>query len=237
MKTLTLKMMVVAGLLAGLGLGAACKSEIDDKAAAKVEDVKKDDAAATNGGEMKKDDMAATNGGEMKKEEPKAAEAAGAFKLDSASTIGFIGAKVTGDHKGGFKTFEGSADVADGKLSALMVTVQTDSIFSDAEKLTEHLKSPDFFDTAKFPTATFKLTEATEDKKEGQTHMVAGELMMHGVTKKVTFPANVEVTDGEIKAKADFKVNRKDFEIVYAGKPDDLIKDEVALQLDLTFKK
>jgi polyisoprenoid-binding protein YceI len=59
---------------------------------------------------------------------------------------------------------------------------------------------------------------------------------MKGQAKKVTFPATLEVSDAGVHGKAEFSINRKDWGIDYPGKPDDLIKDDVALILDLNFK-
>ena len=56
---------------------------------------------------------------------------------------------------------------------------------------------------------------------------------MHGVTKSITFPAAIEMAEGEVRASAEFFVKRFDWNIVYPGKPDDLIRDEVVIRLDL----
>ncbi|HEY1123905.1 MAG TPA: YceI family protein, partial [Haloferula sp.] len=59
------------------------------------------------------------------------------------STVGFVGSKVTGSHNGGFKTFTGHFTVKDGKPvgNDHKVVIDMASTFSDAEKLTGHLKS------------------------------------------------------------------------------------------------
>jgi polyisoprenoid-binding protein YceI len=146
-----------------------------------------------------------------------------------------VGAKITGDHTGKFSTITGFAVVADGKVQSLEVVAETASVETDAEKLTGHLKSPDFFDVEKFPTATFKATTFAPSTEEGSTHTITGDLTLHGVTKQLTFPATVAITAEGATGKAEFKINRKDFDIVYPGKPDDLIRDEVLLKLDLAF--
>ena len=66
---------------------------------------------------------------------------------------------------------------------------------------------------------------------------VTGDLSLHGVTKSITFPAKLAMDGEAVKVSADFAINRKDFGIVYAGKADDLIADNVAIVLDLTAKK
>jgi polyisoprenoid-binding protein YceI len=149
----------------------------------------------------------------------------------SNSKIEFVGAKVTASHPGGFTDFAGEVDLADPiEQSRIRVTIQTESIFADKEKLTKHLKSPDFFDVTKFPTATF---ESTEIKKEGEGHTISGDLTLHGVTKRISFPATISANDSQVDATAEFSINRKDFGIMYPGMPDDLIRDLVVIKLSL----
>jgi polyisoprenoid-binding protein YceI len=201
---------------------SACKSEVDEKPKAKVEDAEKKPA------EPEKTDAATP---EVKAETKTLALVA------EGSSIGFIGAKMTGDHKGGFEKFSGSATVEGGKLVSMTVTIEMDSMTSDSPDLTGHLKNADFFDTPTHPQAKFESLSVTERAGEnGATHEVAGNLEMKGQAKKVTFPATLEVSDAGVHGKAEFSINRKDWGIVYAGKPDDLIKDDVALILDLNFK-
>ena len=68
---------------------------------------------------------------------------------------------------------------------------------------------------------------------QGDGYEVTGNLELHGVTKSITFPATIVVEDGRITAEAEFFIRRTDFGILYPGKPDDLIRDEVVIRLDL----
>ena len=148
------------------------------------------------------------------------------------STIGFTGSKVTGSHDGGFKEFSGHFFMAEGgdTPTAGEFTIQMESTWSDNEKLTGHLKAADFFDVEKFATSTFKLTKAT---KTGEgAYDVSGNLTMHGTEKNITFPVTASREGSTASFKAEFDINRKDFGIVYAGKTDDLIRDEVIIRLD-----
>ncbi len=163
--------------------------------------------------------------------EPDEATAGSLAINPSNSKIGFVGAKVTGSHVGGFTDFSGKVDVGDPiETSTIELTIQTASLFADKEKLTKHLKSPDFFDVAKFPTATFR---STEIKKDGAGHTMSGDLTLHGVTKRISFPATISATDSEVSANAEFSINRQDFGIAYPGMPDDLIRDLVVIKLSL----
>ena len=148
------------------------------------------------------------------------------------STISFIGSKITGSHDGGFNTFVAGLSVidADPEKSSVRVVIDTTSLWSDNDKLTGHLKSPDFFDVATFPTATFT---STSIEKEGEGYLVTGNLDLHGVTRGITFPALITMGEDEIKVQAEFSIMRLEFGIVYPGRPDDLIRDEVVIKLDV----
>ncbi|MCB1134377.1 MAG: YceI family protein, partial [Verrucomicrobiae bacterium] len=65
---------------------------------------------------------------------------------------------------------------------------------------------------------------------------ISGNFTLHGVTKNITVPATVSKDGETIQITSKFDINRKDFGIVYPGKPDDLIRDEVVIELDLTAK-
>lgn len=155
------------------------------------------------------------------------------------SKVEFVGAKVTGKHEGAFQTFHGTITVPGNKpeLGQVKVEIETASLTTDAEKLIAHLKSPDFFDVEKFPKAVFTSTSVTPSSEAGKTHTVTGNLELHGVTKSISFPANIRVSVDSVEADAEFVINRKDFGIVYPGMPDDLIKDEVLLKLQVRAKK
>jgi polyisoprenoid-binding protein YceI len=155
------------------------------------------------------------------------------------SKVEFVGAKVTRKHDGSFGKFSGAIEAPDGKPESSRLSAEIDiaSITADEAKLTGHLKSPDFFDVARFPGAKFTSTSVTPGGDKGATHTITGNLEMHGVTKSISFPATVKLTPEAADASAEFVINRKDFGIVYAGMADDLIKDEVAIKLSIHAKK
>jgi polyisoprenoid-binding protein YceI len=164
------------------------------------------------------------------KEVAKPAAAAKDYVIRAESTIGFVGSKVTGSHDGGFKKFAGKVSVAAGKVTAAEVKIDMDSTWSDNERLTGHLKNADFFDVPKFPTSTFTVTSV---ELANGTNTVTGNLDLHGVTKSISFPADIQVTDDAVAVKAEFAINRREFNINYAGKANDLIRDNVVLKLDI----
>ena len=152
----------------------------------------------------------------------------------SMSSIKWRAAKVTRAHDGGFGVFEGSVTRQGNELTGVDVTIDTRTIWSDTGRLTNHLKSDDFFDVELYPVAQFVADTFAPVDSMGATHLVTGNLTMHGVTHAVTFPANIEVLENAVMAKADFIINRRDWEINYDGSADDLVEDHVRLILDIT---
>jgi polyisoprenoid-binding protein YceI len=99
--------------------------------------------------------------------------------------------------------------------SRIDAVVDVNSITTREPKRDAHLKSPDFFDAAKYPTMTFKSKQAW---KSGDKIHVKGDFTLHGVTKEVTL--DVEGPTAEVKdpwgnarvgATATTKINRKDW--------------------------
>lgn len=157
----------------------------------------------------------------------------------TGSKVEFTGAKVTGKHDGSFGEFSGTVELVGGDPTKSSVTVEigTSSLRIEPEKLAGHLKSKDFFDVEKYPKAKFTSTAIKAGGENGATHTVTGNLELHGQTKSITFPATIGVEGDHVTVKADFAINRKDFEIVYPGMPDDLIKDDVLIRLNIDAKK
>ena len=206
-------------LLATALLSMGCTSELDGKPVAKVGEAKGDVKAATD-----------------VKGDVKALAAERTLKADPASSsIAFVGAKLTGDHKGDFKTFTGEATVAGTTPKSVRFSIDMATVTSDADDLTTHLKSPDFFDVAQHPKAEFSSTSLAAKADGAANYEVTGDLDLHGIKKSIVFPATITVDDRGAKGTAEFKINRKDFKIEYPGKPDDLIKDEVLLKISLAF--
>jgi polyisoprenoid-binding protein YceI len=158
---------------------------------------------------------------------------------ESGSQISFVGAKITGKHDGAFAKFSGKISLygSDATKSSVRAEIDVASLSTDQEKLTGHLKTADFFDVEHFPKAVFQSTKIEIGGEAGATHTVTGNLELHGVTKSLRFPALINVTGDSVTVKSEFGINRKDFGIVYPGKPDDLIKDEVLIRLNLMAKQ
>lgn len=169
------------------------------------------------------------------------ARAAEVFDIDSAhSLVGFeITHMMINDVEGKFKEFNGQLtwDAADPSKSVISGTIKTQSISTDNEKRDEHLRSPDFFDAAKFPDISFKTNKI---EKRGEAYVGTGELTMHGVTKPVEIPFTVTETlddpfgNTRIGLKGALNINRKDFGITWNKALDKggmLLGDEVRITL------
>jgi len=156
------------------------------------------------------------------------------YTFSESSTIGFVGSKVTGSQEGGFKKFTGSFNLKNGIPQAGEFTIDMDSTWSESDKLTAHLKDPDFFDVATHPESQFVVTAF--QKKSKNAYELSGNLTLRGVTKNITFPTEVIQSDDSVTVKAEFDINRQDFGISYPGRKDDLIRDEVVMKLNLIAK-
>jgi polyisoprenoid-binding protein YceI len=169
-------------------------------------------------------------------EAPKSPEKpAGAIDLSPpASKLEFVGSKVTASHPGSFEKWTGWIALDGDKIETAkgFIEIEMSSLKIEPAKLAGHLKTPDFFDVAKFPKATFTITGVKAGEKAG-AYVVSGNLWLHGVERGISFPATIEAGKGAVQAKAEFAINRKDFGIVYAGQADDLIRDDVVIKLDL----
>ena len=151
------------------------------------------------------------------------------------SKVEFVAAKVTRSHNGSFKQFGGTIDLLnnDPQQSIVSIAIDTSSVVTDEDQLTGHLKTPDFFDVAKYPKATFVSTKIEPATANGATHSVTGNFDLHGVKKSISFPATIQITPTNVSVNADFAINRKDFSLNYPGKADDLIRDGVVIKLTL----
>ncbi len=157
----------------------------------------------------------------------------------AASNVEWHGNKVSGKHNGDVKIKEGSLTVKEGKLTGGKIVIDLNTITDkDLEgeykaKLEGHLKSEDFFDVANHPEATLEITDV-KDGAEAGTIVVSANLTIRGITKNITFNANVtESTDTSFKANADFNIEREDWNVSYAGKPDDLISKQINFKITL----
>ncbi len=174
-----------------------------------------------------------------------------AYHVDSTSTISWAGSKPMGKHTGIFKIKEGVLQVKDNTLTGGNFVIDINSLnnedlAADAEnksKLEGHLKSPDFFNVAKYPTASFQITAIaanTDSTQKGITHIIKGNLTLKDSTKNISFPARVTIDDKTVAASADFSIDRTQWGISYKGpnNPQDwVISKTVSIKLNIVAAK
>lgn len=105
-------------------------------------------------------------------------------------------------------------------------------------KLNGHLKNGDFFETDKFPTATYKITSVKKNNNKDFPYMVYGNLTAKDKTNPVSFPAQISLNKGVLTIKSDkFSFDRQKFGIAYASTAKDVvIKDEIDMLIHVTAK-
>jgi polyisoprenoid-binding protein YceI len=176
--------------------------------------------------------------------ETAAPAADGAAKPESASPgtialspanaqIQFIGKHTDNkpDRVGVFTEFTGQAtiDPATNTLKSVTVDIPINSVATAFDKLTDHLKSPDFFDAREHPTAKFESTSIAAGEKPGQ-QIVNGKLTLMGTSKDVSFPAEVAVADGEVKLNGHLTIKRSEYGM---NKMLEGVKDDVDLNVSI----
>lgn len=181
------------------------------------------------------------------------------YKVDTAASK--INWRVT--HKGGMnprfgilKVESGDFSVDHNTVTAGNFVVNLNSLYVDPasvtepgkkpEELTGHLKSPDFFDAAKYPTVKFAITkvetfDSTKAKSllPGATNIVSGNLTIKDSTVNVTFPAIIKIANGVADIQAKFTVDRTSWGLQYGakGNPADwLISKDIELTLNVSGK-
>jgi len=181
--------------------------------------------------------------------QPVLTEKADNYKLDTATSIlNWTGTKPSGKHTGSIKITEGSIEVKKEKIKSGSFTIDMTTIANldeggkSSAGLVKHLKSADFFDVANFPTASFAITgieKIDPNEKvilEGATHTISGNLTMRGVTQNISFPAIVGFSDNQLKAKAEFNLDRTRWGVNY-GTVGGKVANDINLKLDITANK
>ena len=150
--------------------------------------------------------------------------------------------------KGRFDKVTGTVNLDDKNptKSTVELSIDPTTIDTHEPKRDGHLKSPDFFDVAKYPTITFK---STKIEKAGKAKFkVTGDLTMHGVTKSTVLtvegpsaPQKNMMGGMSSGVSATGKINRKDWGLTW-NKPLEsaggvLVGDEVALTIDVELLK
>jgi polyisoprenoid-binding protein YceI len=167
-------------------------------------------------------------------ESEEAAQATGqTFTVDTArSWIKFTGHGVGKNHPGTFKLNYGAVAVNRDSISGGTFVININSMKMEEEgkditgKLRPHLLSGDFFDAEKFQTAAFEITtvvpydiekDANKSLVEGANFLVSGNFVLKGVSKNITFPARIDLDANTLKAKANFDIDRRQWQMNYGN--------------------
>jgi polyisoprenoid-binding protein YceI len=141
--------------------------------------------------------------------------------------------------RGTFQQFSGSLDETGGTPTSVQVSIDMASLNTGNEQRDGHLKSPDFFDVAAHPTATFALTSF---ERAGEAVTARGDLTIKGVTKPVTLtgeiggPAKDPWGNEKVSAELETTISRTEWGLVWnvaleAGGV--LVSDHVKLRIDV----
>lgn len=146
-----------------------------------------------------------------------------AWELNNAHSLVEFSVKhmVVSTVKGRFNTFSGTFEIDEQNPAAskVDVTIQTASISTGDDNRDNHLRSPDFFDAAQYPTITY--TSTSVEKLSDEKYRVTGDLNMHGVTKPVTLDVTYEGQTKDMQGQrlagfsATTSINRKDFGLTW----------------------
>ena len=135
-------------------------------------------------------------------------------------------------------------DEKDPARSSVEATIDATSVDTRNERRDGHLKSPDFFDVARYPTLTFKSRKVV---RAPGGFKVTGDLTLHGVTKEVVLDLEGDAQvakdpwgNAKIGGTATTRINRKDFGLTWNKALETggvLVGEDVAVSIDLEFLK
>ena len=126
-------------------------------------------------------------------------------------------------------------DATNWPASTVAITIDATSLNTRVDMRDNHLRSPDFFDVAKFPVITFKSVSVAK-VAEGKLD-ITGNLTIRGITKRVVVPATaVFYEKGAGRFRGQFVINRKDYGVAYDSSVNP-IENEVQVQWDMAISE
>jgi polyisoprenoid-binding protein YceI len=131
-----------------------------------------------------------------------------------ASEITFRATSRLMNAEGHFGRFSGEvrADPNNPAGARITVTIDAASVDTGIQMRDKHLRSADFFDIERFPTIAF---QSVRVESAGRRTTVVGRLSLHGVTREITVPVDVQITDTALVATGEFIVNRGEYAMSY----------------------
>ena len=163
----------------------------------------------------------------------------GTWAIDPThSELGFVARHLmVSKVRGSFADVSGTVEVAEEiAQSAANVSIRTASVATGTADRDAHLRGEDFFDVEQFPEMTFVSTSF-----DGGT--LTGDLTIKGITKPLTFPATVTVSNGQLTASGNMSVDRTKYDVRYGSKSffndigDKAISDEMVFNVSVVAKK
>jgi polyisoprenoid-binding protein YceI len=148
----------------------------------------------------------------------------------AASHVGFSATSRFVSAEGRFHRFEGTIRIDDtGSGASGALTVDLASVDTDNRLRDDHLRSSDFLDVERHPTARF----VTESVTPGEPRWtVTGRLTIRGVSRPVTLPVSVRRSDDGLRVSGELVISRREFGITYRSVLNP-IRDEVRVRVDL----
>jgi hypothetical protein len=140
------------------------------------------------------------------------------------NVIQWTGRKVGGAHNGTAQLKSYSFEIKEGKLTGEFIVDMTSLVCLDIEeeeynqKLVNHLKNEDFFNTATYNEAKFVITSSEIDPEDNTYYNVKGNLTIKGITNEIEFPASVVKDGDKYKIATSFAFDRTQFGIEYGSK-------------------
>jgi polyisoprenoid-binding protein YceI len=159
--------------------------------------------------------------------------AAGGIRLTPQNTrIEFVGSSERTSHAGGFQQFTGTFDVKGDDLRTARLTFDIDmnSTATNIGLLTRHLKSKDYFDVRQYPHSAFVSTSIQPSTTPEATHIITGNLTLHGVTRTISAPANITLANGVLTLSSRFVIRQSEFGMTEALMK---TKDEVSITVSI----
>ncbi|WP_114777444.1 YceI family protein [Botryobacter ruber] len=197
-------------------------------------------------------------------EKPVAIAPTDALQVDTAkSEVTWIATKITGRHNGIFRLLNGELQLQENKITGGTLVIDMTSLQATDKsigvegnrKLTAQLKSADFFDVELYPMAVFEIIsvapyDSTATEKPGRraysdlklknpTHTITGNLEIKGTVKSITFPAHITSKPNELKARANFNIDRTKWGLTYLSDQslgDKTIYSDVNIGFDIIAK-
>jgi polyisoprenoid-binding protein YceI len=158
---------------------------------------------------------------------------AGGIRLTPQNTrVEFVGSTERTSQTGSFEQLTGSFELKgnDPSNGRLAVDIDMDSTTTKIFLLTKHLKSSDYFDVKQYPRAWFVSTSIQPSNEPGATHVITGNLTLHGTTRMISTPASISLANGMLTLNARFVIRQSEFGMMEAVKH---TKDEVPITVSI----